>query len=127
MPHYRFDAQEFEQTVAHGGQGAVLARRVLARENDSAINFIDLVDVPPDASVGLHRHGAHDQEVYIIIQGTGRMIIDGVERRVGPGDVLLNMPGGQHSLINDGTMPIRMVVVDVALNGQPYVEPQNIG
>lgn len=126
MPHFRFEEQDREPVVAHGGIGSVLARRVMNRSGASAINFIDLVDVPPAASIGLHRHDLHDEEIYVIISGTGRMIIDGIERPVAPGDVLLNGPCGAHSLFNDGEVPIRIVVVDVAMNGMPYVEPEDL-
>jgi len=126
MPHFRFDEQSREPVVAHGGVGRVLARRVIDQEGASAINFIDLVDVPPAASIGLHRHDLHDEEIYVIISGTGRMIIDGTERRVASGDVLLNGPGDAHSLFNDGEIPIRIVVIDVAMSGMPYVQPVDL-
>jgi mannose-6-phosphate isomerase-like protein (cupin superfamily) len=108
--HFFRDAA-LSETVAHGGRGEILTSRVVERA-EGALRFVDLTVVPPGASIGLHRHG-DDEEIYVIIDGEGLMTVDGVATRVGAGDVVLNDPGGSHGLENDGTVPLRLVVVDV--------------
>ena len=126
MPHYRFAETQPERVIAHAGRLPIHSARVQNPRIGSAVNFVDLVTVPSGADVGLHRHSMRDEEFYVIIQGTGRMLIDGVEASVGPGDVLLNPPGGTHSLINTGDGELKFVVIDVSIDGSAYVEPTNV-
>lgn len=110
----RFAETELASEVAHGGCGELHTARVLERDPGEFITFLDLTVVPPGVSVGLHQHGSDDEEVYVVIDGSGTVEVDGVQHFVGPGDVVLNVPGGSHSLTCTGTEPLRMVVVDVA-------------
>ena len=43
------------------------------------------------------------------------MHLDGREFAVGPGNVVVNRPGGQHGLENTGRAALRLFVVEVAL------------
>jgi len=112
--------------VAHDGIGEILARRVRDGCAPSAINFIDLVVVPAGRSIGLHRHAASDEEIYVIIAGSGCMTVDGDTVRVGAGDVIANPGGGTHGLVNDGAEALRLVVIDVAVAGALYADPTNL-
>jgi len=42
------------------------------------------------------------------------MMLDGREFEVGPGDVVLNQPGGTHGLLNVGDEELRIVVIEVS-------------
>lgn len=110
--HYTFAAAPFADTVAHAGRGAISAARMLSRESGFGYAFVDLVVVPPGASIGLHRHG-EDEEMYVVIDGHAVMSVDGEEFPVSPGDVVVNRPGGSHALDNRGPLSVRLVVVDV--------------
>jgi len=111
--HYTFSEAPFEQVIAHDGKGHIASARVVAGEGDDGARWIDLVVVPPGCTIGEHTHGA-DQETYVIIDGWATMVVDGTELEVGPGDVVVNRAGGTHALRNDGSGPVRMVVLDVA-------------
>ncbi|HQX94438.1 MAG TPA: cupin domain-containing protein, partial [Thermomonas sp.] len=52
------------------------------------------------AGIGLHQHDK--DEVYYVVSGTGRYIVDGSIRDVGPGDAMLTRTGSTHSLMQDG-------------------------
>ena len=54
----------------------------------------------PGADIGRHTHGPDNEELYVIVSGKGFMVLDGEEFEVGPGDVILNRPGGTHGLKN---------------------------
>ena len=41
------------------------------------------------------------------------MRVENEDVEVGPGDVIVNPPGGTHGLANTGVEPLRMVVLDV--------------
>jgi mannose-6-phosphate isomerase-like protein (cupin superfamily) len=113
--HYTFQDAMLEPTVAHEGVGQILTRRVEGGDPSQGANFIDLTILPPGASIGVHRHGPDNEELYIVVSGHGRMLLDGKEFDVGPGDVVVNSALGQHALCNLGSEPIRLVVVEVPL------------
>lgn len=100
---------------AHDGEGEILTRRVLDRAGGSALNFVDMTILPPGTTVGLHTHRPDEEEHYLILAGHGQMTLDGRAVEVGPGDLIVNRPGGRHGLTNTGSEPIRMLVYEVRL------------
>jgi mannose-6-phosphate isomerase-like protein (cupin superfamily) len=110
---YKFSSAELKEVVAHGGAGQIRTARVEGGERHGAFNFIDLTEIPPAASVGVHTHGLNEEEAYVIISGKGRMLSQGKRFEVGPGDVIVNSPGGTHALENTGKDPLRVVVLEV--------------
>lgn len=110
--HFSYARAALAPTVAHDGDGLVEAARVLDRRGAPGAEFLDLVVVPPGSSIGVHTHG-DDEETYVVVDGEGRMHLDGEEFAVGAGDVVVNRPGGTHGLANTGPRPLRLVVLDV--------------
>jgi mannose-6-phosphate isomerase-like protein (cupin superfamily) len=80
----------------------------------SPCNYVDYAVLPPGATIGVHRHG-RDEELYLVLEGSGVMHRDGEEFRVGPGSLVVNRAGGTHGLRNDGDVPLRLFVVEIAL------------
>jgi mannose-6-phosphate isomerase-like protein (cupin superfamily) len=76
------------------------------------VNFVDLTVVPVNSEIGIHAHALDNQEIYVIISSHAHMSLDGAEFSVGPGDVVINCPGGTHSLQNIGDSEVRMVVIE---------------
>jgi len=68
------------------------------------------VVIPPDGSSRLHYH-PHAEETYYITKGKGRMIIDGVEYSVGPGDAILISPPEKHQIFCAGNEDLEFIVV----------------
>ena len=64
--------------------------------------------------MGLHEHG-EDEEMYIILNGEGIMSIEGEERRVGKGDMILNKPHGTHGLLNDSNQELELLIIQASL------------
>lgn len=66
--------------------------------------------LPPggEAPVHVHREAV---DVMLIVRGSGLATVDGQERRVGPGDVILNPKGTRHGIRNDGSDELVWVVV----------------
>ncbi|MFJ7151558.1 cupin domain-containing protein [Streptomyces sp. NPDC100445] len=101
-----------EKERDHGGLGTILAHRLFARRpGGPGADFIDLAVLPPGTSIGRHRHG-DDRETYVVLEGGGLMHRDGEEFRVGPGDVVVNDPHGEHGLLNDGARELRLLVFE---------------
>jgi mannose-6-phosphate isomerase-like protein (cupin superfamily) len=111
--HFSFDNAEFEHSVAHDGRNEILFSRRMELDQCSGCNFLDMSIVPPGASIGLHSHGGNDEEIYVVISGRGMMRAEQTTFQVGPGDVIVNPPGGTHGLENCGTEELRLVVIDV--------------
>jgi uncharacterized RmlC-like cupin family protein len=111
--HFSFSDAPFETIVAHSGRGEIHVAPVVDRGPNPGCLFLHLDVMPPGSSIGMHTHGEDDEEIYIVIEGSGRMIVDGASFRVGPGDVVINPTGGAHGLDNDGESPLRLIVVDV--------------
>jgi mannose-6-phosphate isomerase-like protein (cupin superfamily) len=81
--------------------------------------FLDLVTVPVGSTIGVHTHGDADEEICVVIGGSGRMSLELEEFAVGAGDVITNPPGGTHGLVNTGAGPLTLVVLDLAVSDQP--------
>lgn len=110
-----YNAEKQWQEASHGGKGPVDLYEIWGRQNfQSDIDFIDRVVVPPDSSIGYHRHGSNE-EMYILLEGEGLMTIDGKEVIVRKGDMILNSAGGQHGLVNNSSEDIDLLVIQVGI------------
>ena len=54
-----------------------------------------------------------DRSTLVLFGQKGLMTLDGEEFEVGPGDVVLNRPGGTHGLRNIAGEELRIVVIEV--------------
>jgi mannose-6-phosphate isomerase-like protein (cupin superfamily) len=59
------------------------------------------VEVPPGASQKSHSH-ADSEQIYVVVRGSGTMIVAGARERVGEGDLVLIPPATDHGIENDG-------------------------
>jgi mannose-6-phosphate isomerase-like protein (cupin superfamily) len=84
-------------------------REILAHRN-SCIQKQSLAEarLPPGASTTPHFH-PKTEEIYYILDGTGRMTIDTVMRDVGPGDAIAIPPGAIHTIGNSGAKTLRFL------------------
>ncbi|HEX9952290.1 MAG TPA: cupin domain-containing protein [Rubricoccaceae bacterium] len=112
----RAETKTFPIPNCHGGTGAVVCREVLADYDRATAGFTLVHDdtLAPGVSVGEHRH-VGDEEVYVILEGEGEMVVDGVVYAVGPGDVCVTRDGETHGITNTGAGALRVLVVGAAL------------
>lgn len=104
---------ERKPSQSHGGIGMVEGARLFGHGDfETPLKFLYYSVLPPGTSIGYHGH-REDEEIYIILEGTGLMTINGTETRVGPGDIVVNKPWWKHGLLNDGSEPIRAIVFEV--------------
>ncbi len=79
-PNY-LDAQQQTQ-ISHDGVGTVELFEIFGSDDfKSKCEFIDRLIIPPNSTVGYHKHD-NNEELYIILSGTGTMKIDGQESRI---------------------------------------------
>ncbi len=97
----------------HDGRGTLDFTELFTGADFAAdIRFFHHTVLPPETSIGLHTHG-NDQEIYIVLAGTGRMHLDGETYPVGPGDVIVNRPFGTHGIENTGAERLELLVFEV--------------
>lgn len=78
------------------------------------IEFINYTILLPGTSIGEHKHG-NDEELYIILEGTGLMNVDGETRLVNAGDIIVNKPFGTHGLENNSERDLKILVIGVCI------------
>lgn len=77
--------------------GVRLARLIGAGDSGGALSTL-LVDLAPGARMEPHRHD-HQTEQHLVLAGTGRVVIDGVEDGYLPGSLRVIGEGHEHSVV----------------------------
>lgn len=97
---------------SHQGKGEVKSVKLFGKEDyDSKLQFFYYMELPPGTSIGYHEH-KQNEEVYVVLEGQGRMTVNGEERDVKPGDVILNKPNWSHGLENASDSIVRLLVYE---------------
>lgn len=108
---------DYRLEEVHGGCGLCRNARVFSDEEiPSPVRFIYYTVMPPKASFGLHRHG-HDNEFYIVLEGTGVYTQNGVDVPIRAGDIMMNDACAEHGIVNTGETDMRLLVFEVAIEG----------
>lgn len=99
-------------TNCHGGHGLLHCTEMLADYKKIGAGFKYIHDnvLEPGASIGEHTH-SNDEEIYVILSGSGTMKVDGKVETVGTGDVCLTRHGHSHDLTNTGKGPMTFLVI----------------
>jgi mannose-6-phosphate isomerase-like protein (cupin superfamily) len=75
--------------------------------------------IPPNGCSRPHYHPS-SEETYYVLKGEGRMVVDGRERVVRPGDAILISPPEKHQIFASSTDDLEFLVVCA-----PAWEPTN--
>jgi mannose-6-phosphate isomerase-like protein (cupin superfamily) len=116
VPFVRRNLDELSlvDTRAHGGDGEIRFARIAdAAAFAGGCNFIDYAELPPNTSIGRHRHRDDEEELYLVLEGSGSMWRDGEQLGVRAGDLIRNRPGGEHELRNTGASVLRLFVIEL--------------
>ena len=76
--------------------------RVLNVESES---MTILVTFNPGHSMNYHAHDRRD-EVWVVVEGTGETLVDGMRQEVNPGDVITMQAGCRHTVFAKTTLKI---------------------
>ncbi len=105
-----------ELDKCHDGKGVLLCMEMLAeyQRKETGVKFYHDNILQPGDSIGEHLHKV-DEEVYIILEGSGTMRIDGKDVNVQPGDACITRKGHSHSLVNTGKNPMHFLVLGIVV------------
>lgn len=95
------------QPAPHGGGGTTVAYPLFDDVPDFDLILRRRV-LPPGAGIGLHRH-THD-EIYYVLSGRGRYVLDSIVYDVGAGDALLTRAGSHHALHQVGEADLVILI-----------------
>ncbi len=82
-------------------------RRVLFTGRNSQLV---VMSIPPGGEVGQETHKYTEQSLFFL-SGTGEGELDGRKFPIGPGDVVVVVPGTEHNFRNTGTEPLTIYTV----------------
>ncbi len=82
-------------------------RRVLFTGKNSQLV---VMSVPQGGEVGKETHKYTEQTLFFL-SGTGEGELDGEKFSIGPGDVVVVVPGTEHNFWNTGTEPLKIYTV----------------
>ncbi|MFA6505326.1 MAG: cupin domain-containing protein [Treponemataceae bacterium] len=95
-----------------GGTGTVTMVHFADQSTMKHHRLLAECTIPPGASIGEHKHD-NEIEYYIILEGKGIVVDNGVDVPVGPGDVVATGDGASHSIRNEGKVPLKFHAVIV--------------
>jgi quercetin dioxygenase-like cupin family protein len=96
------------QVGPHGGPGRTTATPFFADAQNMPFAFRKRA-LHKGAGIGLHQHD-HD-EIYYVLSGRGRYILDGAVYEVSEGDALLTRTGSTHSIHQAGDDDLVILIV----------------
>ncbi|HNX35062.1 MAG TPA: cupin domain-containing protein [Kiritimatiellia bacterium] len=96
-----------------GGTGTVKLQHWFKPEAFGAkIRLCTRMTLAPGCSIGSHTHENED-EIYLVLSGSGRIEENGQWVPIGPGDAILTGKGGTHGVENNGTVPLVIAAIIV--------------
>ncbi|MEI7025345.1 cupin domain-containing protein [Paenibacillus sp. y28] len=118
---------EMRHAPSHKGIGEVRSVKLYSQEDfETPLRFLYDMELPPGTSIGYHPH-QDDEEMYIILEGSGMMTVNGEAREVRAGDTILNKPYGSHGLYNHSQRDLKLLVYEAANRSRSPVGPNNPG
>ena len=93
-----------------------ILRETEANENFRKVLFTGVksqlvaMHIPAGGEIGQETHG-HVEQALFILSGSGKTILNGEEKQIGAGDVVVVTPGTQHNFVNTGSEPLKIYTI----------------
>jgi len=102
------EGESFWQPVPANGYAEV---RVSKRDSPKIQGFSSGIQViAPGCHIREHQHGA-EQELLFFFEGTGKILVNGVEHPIRPGTTAYLGPWNKHKIVNDSQADLKMLWV----------------
>ena len=102
------EGESFWQPVPANGYAEV---RVSKRDSPKIQGFSSGIQViAPGCHIREHQHGA-EQELLFFFEGTGKILVNGVEHPIRPGTTAYLGPWNKHKIVNDSRADLKMLWV----------------
>ena len=93
----------------------------ILRETDENNNFrkviftgaksqLVVMEIPPGGEIGEETH-EHVEQTLFFLRGAAKAFLNGEEKNIKEGDVVVVTPGTKHNFINTGTEPLKVYTV----------------
>lgn len=69
-----------------------------------------VMNIKPGEDIGEETHKNVEQTLFFL-SGTGKAILDGIEKSISAGDVVVITPGTKHNFINTGNEPLKVYTI----------------
>ena len=100
-----------EKKVIHGGKGLIDSKQLFGAEDfQTNLRYVAFTNIPPGGSIGFHEHNNEREELYVIINGTGVMLMDQEHIPVAKGDVIFTPLESSHGLENNSEKDLEVFV-----------------
>lgn len=96
------------RSLMKDGLGDVTVKHMVECDDLPNLRFLGEMTLPAGASIGDHTH-AKETEYYIITDGIGIVNDNGVDERVGRGDLIVTGGGATHRIKNAGSTPLVII------------------
>ena len=107
-PQVRDSSQVESEVWDDPVRGDVSFRVLFSADRTSTSSlYIGLTELAPGGWLGLHRHT--QAEVYHLVEGSGVVVLDGVEHRVAAGSAVFIPGDAEHGIRNTGEGTLRFV------------------
>lgn len=83
---------------------------------------LGLINLPPGEGYTFTHSHREQEEVYMILEGSGQMLIDGELIPLAPGDMVRVDPASKRAINNDGAAPLRLICAGGVASGYPKHE-----
>jgi mannose-6-phosphate isomerase-like protein (cupin superfamily) len=95
-----------------GDDGAII--RELAAPHNSSLTRHSLAEIRhPAGTASQEHHHTEAEEVYYVLEGRGGVRVGGETRAIGPGDVVVVVPGQRHKVWQEGEGDLVLLVTCV--------------
>ncbi len=91
------------------GANGVDFKQLIAKGMNAPHFYMRLFDISPGGRTPQHKH-AWEHEVFIV-EGSGKIMLDGMEERLAPGDAVFVEPEELHQFANDHGVNLRLICV----------------
>jgi mannose-6-phosphate isomerase-like protein (cupin superfamily) len=94
------DERDVEGVRAPAPHSRTLKHMVAPWTGGSEAMWVGFSIIDEHSSSNPHHHS--NEEIFIVVEGSGRVIVDGEQAPISPGSVVRVAPGQQHQLVNEG-------------------------